>query len=92
MTNHGEPLARGAAEYNVHMCEAYPSPLPDLGAGQSSNRLRQHDAMREVVCMDSAMDGVDFDCGHDIETSLLEAQSKASSAGKQIDSDRSWHL
>jgi len=38
------------------------------------------------------MNGIDFDCGHDIETGLLEAQSEASGAGKQIDSDRPWHL
>jgi len=64
------------------MSAAYSSPLSDLGPGQSGNRLRQHDALRKVVGMDSAVDGVDFYRGHDIETGLLEAKAKASSAGK----------
>jgi hypothetical protein len=38
------------------------------------------------------MNWVDLNCGNNIETSLLEAQSKAASASKQVDSDRSWHL
>jgi hypothetical protein len=38
------------------------------------------------------MDWVDLNCGDNIETSLLEAQSKAPCASEQVDSDRSWHL
>jgi hypothetical protein len=50
-----------------------PGLTPNLFHGQSDNRLWQHGALWEVVCMDSTMDGVDFNCGHDIETSLFEA-------------------
>jgi len=38
------------------------------------------------------MDWVDLNCGNNIETSLLEAQSKAPSASEQVDSDQPWHL
>jgi hypothetical protein len=41
--------------------------------------------------MDSAMDGVDFNSGHHIETGLLKAQAQPSSARKQVDSDWPWH-
>jgi hypothetical protein len=92
MTNQGKPLAGRAPEYDVDMPAPYPSPLPDFFPSQPDDRSRQHSALRKVVCMDSAMDGIDFDCGHDIETGLLETQSKASSASKQIDSDWPWHL
>jgi hypothetical protein len=91
MTDHGEPLAGGAPKYDVHMPTSYPGPPPNLGSGQPDNRLWQHDALWKVVCVDSAMYGVDFNCGHDIETGLLEAQSKAPSASKQVDSDRPRH-
>jgi hypothetical protein len=37
------------------------------------------------------MDRVYFNCGDNIETGLLEAQSKAPSTSKQIDPDWPWH-
>jgi hypothetical protein len=38
------------------------------------------------------MDGIDFNGGHNFEARLLEAQTKASSSRKQVDSDWPWHL
>jgi hypothetical protein len=40
--------------------------------------------------MNRAMNGIDFNSGDNVEASLLEAQTKASSAREQVDSDRSW--
>jgi hypothetical protein len=57
------------------MFPAYPGPLPDFGPGQFGDRLRQHDAARKVVGVDSAMYGVYFDSRRDIETRLLESQT-----------------
>ena len=37
------------------------------------------------------MDWVDFHCGHDVETCLLEAQAQAPGSRKQVDSYRSCH-
>jgi hypothetical protein len=91
MTDQGEPLAGGTAKYDIHLPAPYPGSLPDLGSGQSGHRLREHDASWKVVFVYSAMDRVYFNCGDNIETGLLEAQSKAPSASKQIDSDWSCH-
>jgi hypothetical protein len=92
MPDHRKPLAGRSPKYHIDAPAPNPSPMPDLGSGQPGNRLRKHGACREVVRMDSAMDGVDFDSGHNIETRLLEAQSKAPCASKQVDSDRPWHV
>jgi len=42
--------------------------------------------------VDSAVNWVDLDRRNYIETGLLEAQSKAPSTRKQVDSDWPWHL
>jgi hypothetical protein len=92
MTNQGKSLAGRTSKHDVDMPAAYPSPLPYFFSGQPDNRSRQHSALRKIVCVHSAMDWIDLNCGNNIETSLLEAQSKASSASEQVDSDQSWHL
>jgi hypothetical protein len=91
VANHRESLAGGSPKDNIYPLTAYSGPQPDLGSGQPGNRLRQHDATREVVFVDSTMDRVDFNSGHDIETGLFEAQTKAPSSREQVDSDWSWH-
>jgi hypothetical protein len=92
MTNQGESLAGRTTKYDVDMPAAYPSLLPYFFSGQPDNRSRQHSALRKVEGVYSAMDWIDLNCGNNIETSLLEAQSKAPSTSEQVDSDRSWHL
>jgi hypothetical protein len=74
MADHRESLARSSAKDNVHALTAYTGTPPDLGSGQSGYRPRQHDAVGKVVCVDTAMDGVDFDSGHNVEAGLLESQ------------------
>jgi hypothetical protein len=92
MTNQGKSLAGRAPKYDVDMPAADPSPLPNFFSGQPDDRSRQNSTFRKVVCVHSTMDRVDLNCGNDIETSLLEAQSKAPSASEQIDSDQPCHL
>jgi hypothetical protein len=91
MTDHGKTLAGGAAKYNIHLPVPDPGSSPDFRPGQSGYRLREHDATWKVVFVYRAMDGVYFNRSGDVETCLLEAQSKAPSASKQIDSDWSCH-
>lgn len=82
MTDQRESLAGGTAKYDIHSPGPYPSSLPYLGSGQSGNRLREHDASRKVVFVYSAMNGVYFNCGDDVEAGLLETQPKAPSTSK----------
>jgi hypothetical protein len=73
VAHHGKPLAGRATKHNIHVSTTYPSMLSDFGTSQFGDRLRQHDAMREVVGVYCAMDGVYFNRAHDIEPGLLEA-------------------
>jgi hypothetical protein len=91
MAYHGESLTRGTPKDHIYVADANSCSAPDFGSGQPHNRSRQHRALGKVVGVDSAVDGVDFNRGHDIETGLLEAQAKTSGTRKQIDSDRPWH-
>jgi hypothetical protein len=64
------------------MLAANPGPFSDFGAGQFVDRLRQHRAARKIVGMDSAVDRIDFNCGHNVKARLLKAQPEASSTRK----------
>jgi len=55
------------------MPTAYPCTTPDFIPGQAGNRLRQYGTFGKVVLVNGAMNGVDFNGGNYVETSLLKA-------------------
>src|ERR1035441_352785 len=63
-----EPLAGSASKHHIHVPAPDSGPLPDLGTGQPGNGLWQHDALRKIVGVDSAMDRGDLNRRNDIET------------------------
>jgi hypothetical protein len=91
VTDHGEPLARSAAKNDIHTPTAYSCSPPNLVPSETDHRSGQDGATRKIICVNSAVNGVDFHGSHDVEASLLEAQTKASSTRKQIDPDWPWH-
>jgi hypothetical protein len=70
-------LARRASKHNIDPTTANPRGLPDLVAGQTDDRPGQDGAARKIVCVDSGVDRIDLDCGHNVEARLLEAQIQA---------------
>ncbi len=75
MADQGKPLARSASKNYVDTATAYSCPPPNLVSGETHNRLRQDGAAREIVCVDGAMDGIDFNGSDNIEAGLFEAQA-----------------
>jgi hypothetical protein len=91
MADHGESLARSAPENDIDALPSNSGQPSDFDSGEPDDRQRQHRAIREIVRMDSRVDGIDFNGGSHIETGLLETQPKASCAREQVDSDWPWH-
>ena len=77
-----ESLARSATKNYVNAAAANSCPPPDLISGEANNRLGKNRAAREIVFVDCAMDGIDFNGGDNVEAGLFEAQAKASGAGE----------
>lgn len=83
---HREALAGSTAEHHVDSAPAQSRSRTDLGARQFGNRLRKDRAIRKIELVDRTMDGIDFDGSNDVESSLLEAETKPTHPCKQVDS------
>jgi hypothetical protein len=73
MADQGKPLARCATKNDVDATASDACTPPDLVPSETHNRLRQDGATRKIICVDGAMDGIDFNSGDNIEASLFEA-------------------
>jgi hypothetical protein len=75
MADQGKPLAGSASKNDVDSATTDACPPPNLVSGETHNRLRQDGAAREIVCVNGAMDGIDFYGSDNIEAGLFEAQA-----------------
>ena len=91
LADQGEALARCPAEDNIYLPLADGCAFPQLGAGQLDHGLADGRCLREVELVSGAVDGVDIDRSHHVETCLLEPKTQATDPGKEVDTDGACH-
>ena len=67
LPDQGETLARRTAEDAINGTISDPCGKPDFGTRQPFDRTRDDGGCREVEFVDGTMNGVNFDCRHNIK-------------------------
>lgn len=92
MADQRKALTRGASEYTIYRAASDASSSPDFSSSQSDNRAGDNFCLGKVELMNRAVDRVYFNRGDYVKAGLFESKAETASAGKDVNSDRSFGM